>query len=225
MEKRENLKCARCGIEVEGLMPVRGILTFMRHGQTNLNRQNRSVGTIDEPMNDTGRKQIQEAARAMKQKGLCHFDTILTSPLWRAHEAALIVQQVMGGGMAVKVNPLLGERCVGVQQGQPETPESDSQWLRYDFTLEGAEPLIEYEMKIREFISMANRAFYASHVLFMTHGFALLTIVKFIKGLTVEEVMKFEPPPNAGTLTFMLGDLCPQATCGSEFYEYGGLII
>ncbi len=207
--------CARCGAEQKG--PAHAMFSFMRHGRTRLNAENRSVGSIDEPMDEVGIGQAEEAARRMKKEEIV-FDAIVTSTLIRAVRTSEIAAPMIGNPPII-IEWRLRERCIGIQEGQPETLESDSQWLQYDFTLEGAEPLREYEREKREFLSDIKWQYRGKQVLFITHGFAMLTLVKFIKGLTIEEVTKFEPPGNCQILTFALIDMCTDAKCGSEFAE------
>lgn len=62
-----------------------------RHGQTDLNLQDRWQGRIDMPLNENGKAQ----ARAMRQAiGPVHFDRVYASPLNRAIETASIIGDV-----------------------------------------------------------------------------------------------------------------------------------
>lgn len=58
---------------------------FVRHGETDMNREFRCQGRIDISLNATGREQAQAAAREMA--GL-HIDRLYASPLKRAIESA-----------------------------------------------------------------------------------------------------------------------------------------
>ena len=63
---------------------------FIRHGQTDYNLHNITQGCKDIPLNETGRRQAQEAAEALKS---IDFDYIYSSPLCRALETAEIINQ------------------------------------------------------------------------------------------------------------------------------------
>ena len=64
-------------------------IALMRHGQTNWNLEGRIQGRTNIPLNDTGRQQIREAARAIAQNGN-EWRRITSSPLDRALESARI---------------------------------------------------------------------------------------------------------------------------------------
>ena len=59
-----------------------------RHGQTNLNRAHLMQGLTDEPLNETG---ILQAEEARKRIGEIHFDAVYASPLQRAVLTASII--------------------------------------------------------------------------------------------------------------------------------------
>ncbi|WP_027824920.1 histidine phosphatase family protein [Lactobacillus psittaci] len=63
-------------------------LTLIRHGQTDLNKENRiQGGGIDQPLNETGIMQAQQAAKNFDISG---YDLVYASPLKRARKTAEI---------------------------------------------------------------------------------------------------------------------------------------
>ena len=68
-------------------MSVR-VCYFIRHGETDLNREFRCQGKQDVPLNETGRAQIAETA---KKLGEIEADAVYASPLRRAVESAGII--------------------------------------------------------------------------------------------------------------------------------------
>lgn len=60
-------------------------LYVIRHGETDWNIQARMQGHTDIPLNTTGQKQAQIAAKELKN---LHFDLIISSPLSRAIDTA-----------------------------------------------------------------------------------------------------------------------------------------
>lgn len=68
-------------------------LTFVRHGETDWNRQRRIQGSTDVPLNDTGRRQAREAARLLARRD---WDAVVTSPLSRAFDTAAIIAEELG---------------------------------------------------------------------------------------------------------------------------------
>lgn len=64
-------------------------LYIMRHGETDWNKARRLQGKSDIPLNDFGRRLARETAEGLKE---IPFDLVITSPLIRAKETALIVK-------------------------------------------------------------------------------------------------------------------------------------
>jgi broad specificity phosphatase PhoE len=69
---------------------------LVRHGQTIMNAQVRFRGRLDVPLNEVGRAEAREAARALVGSGLV---AVYTSPLGRAREVAeaIAVKNGVGG--------------------------------------------------------------------------------------------------------------------------------
>ncbi len=62
-----------------------------RHGETRLNKQKLMQGSIDEPLNDVGISQAEEAHESLKD---VKFDAVYASPLIRAVKTASIIAGV-----------------------------------------------------------------------------------------------------------------------------------
>ena len=91
-------------------------LLFLRHGQTDWNAQGLFQGRTDIPLNETGRKQAREQAKAL----LSHeppVDAIYASPLKRAVETAEIAGQALR--LPIHTDERLVERCFGDLEGTP----------------------------------------------------------------------------------------------------------
>lgn len=64
------------------------VIYFIRHGETELNKQKRLQGQSDIPLNDYGRELAKITGEALKE---VPFDIVFSSPLIRAKETAEIV--------------------------------------------------------------------------------------------------------------------------------------
>lgn len=63
-------------------------ICFIRHGQTDWNKQGRLQGKTDIPLNDTGRKQAEACGKFLNA---ADYDVLICSPLQRAKETAQII--------------------------------------------------------------------------------------------------------------------------------------
>ena len=86
---------------------------FMRHGETDWNRDGLIQGSTDVPLNEAGRAQAVAAARVLAGRGIT---AIWSSPMQRARETASVVAAALGIG--VTVEPGLREAAFGTQEGQ-----------------------------------------------------------------------------------------------------------
>lgn len=88
-------------------------LAFIRHGQTDWNRDERLQGSSDIPLNETGRAQAREAIDTLAGT---RWDAVVSSPLVRARETA----QIIADGLGITLGPsydLLVERDYGEAEG------------------------------------------------------------------------------------------------------------
>ncbi|WP_162906735.1 histidine phosphatase family protein [Algihabitans albus] len=116
--------------------PPRVPFVFLRHGETDWNRDGRLQGRRDPPLNETGRRQARQARRALMR---FDFSTVFHSPLDRAYETA----QLAAGGRGLplcSVNDLV-ECDFGELEGQAAQqlrPGWRAAWMAGQ-TLRGAE--------------------------------------------------------------------------------------
>ena len=86
---------------------------FIRHGETDWNRDLRLQGSSDIPLNDTGRRQAQNAVAVLDGT---KWDVVVSSPLSRARETA----QIIADGLGIELGPSyseLVERDYGAAEG------------------------------------------------------------------------------------------------------------
>jgi broad specificity phosphatase PhoE len=90
-------------------------ITFVRHGESTGNAENRLQGLADFPLSETGREQVRALAARWKAEGV-GFDTVITSPLSRAVETARILAAVLKIP-ELEFDPLWLERDTGQRSG------------------------------------------------------------------------------------------------------------
>ena len=99
-------------MEQPTLSPGETLLSTVRHGLTELNRDKRVGGRIDVPLIAEGRRQAEEASATFAGTA---FDVVVSSPLQRSIETASIVAGVPPA--AVEVDELCTERSFGEMEG------------------------------------------------------------------------------------------------------------
>ncbi|MFT8445562.1 MAG: histidine phosphatase family protein [Acetobacter orientalis] len=133
---------------------------YLRHGQTDWNRDGLSQGRTDVPLNATGIEQAQAAVGLFKTALKNHrpFTHIVSSPLDRAFQTAAIVREgLIAAGfeaLPLETDDGLEEVCFGEQEGQPMGDWYDS-WIAGAYTPAGAEPFAELRHRA---IAAVNRA-------------------------------------------------------------------
>ncbi|HWH97229.1 MAG TPA: histidine phosphatase family protein [Pseudolysinimonas sp.] len=89
------------------------IVAFIRHGQTDWNRDGLLQGSSNIPLNDTGREQARDAFMTLRSRP---WDAVVSSPLQRARETARIIAE----GLDIPLGPAypaLIERDYGPLEG------------------------------------------------------------------------------------------------------------
>jgi probable phosphoglycerate mutase len=110
------------------------VFAFIRHGQTDWNRDDRLQGSTDIPLNDAGRAQAHEAAALLRGEG---WEVIVSSPLMRARDTA----QIIADDLNIELGPSypeLVERDYGSHEGDSS---SEMVALHPDRDYPGAETL------------------------------------------------------------------------------------
>jgi broad specificity phosphatase PhoE len=161
-------------------------ILLLRHGQTDWNREPaRCMGWADIGLNDTGRAQARERARALKGRGL---RLIVTSHLVRARETAAIVRDELGDGLPVIADPRLAESHRGdwEQRLFDEIVEEEPQaWRHYReqpaaFRFPGGESLTEQQRRV--LAALRDVARDGRPALVVTHGGCIRVVRGFLDG-------------------------------------------
>ncbi|MBL8675817.1 MAG: histidine phosphatase family protein [Alphaproteobacteria bacterium] len=118
---------------------------FVRHGETNWNKEARIMGQKDIPLNEKGMEQAKNAAKLLK---MVNFTLILSSPLIRAYKTAEIIADQTHKPIVVIEE--LKEVSLGIREGDIKG-EWLEEWKR-GAKIKGAE-------SYTEFTARAQRAF------------------------------------------------------------------
>lgn len=105
--------------------PQSFFVTFLRHGESVGNQENRFQGQADYPLTDRGRAQATSVLGSWKANGVS-FNCCISSPLLRARETAEIIAS--GLGIPLETDPLWMEMDNGRMAGlRGDEIEWDSQ--------------------------------------------------------------------------------------------------
>lgn len=129
---------------------------FLRHGQTDWNRDGRLQGQTDVPLNDTGRRQARTAGRVLRDVPLCG---VVHSPLGRARETAELAADQRGLGF--EVAPELSECSFGDLEGcdaNRQPPGWQTTWRAGAPLRDAAGRMVEDAESYEGFLARAERA-------------------------------------------------------------------
>ena len=153
---------------------------FMRHGETDLNRQGRMQGQSDYPLNDTGRAQALQAGARFAERGL-RFDRVISSPLSRALETAALASGYEAE--RIDTDPRLMEMGYGPYESlvfQELSPEV-FRFLRDPEHVpapEGMEPIPALVARLGDFLEDLRQDEREEQLLVVCHGVALRAAIR-----------------------------------------------
>ncbi len=166
-------------------------LYLVRHGQTDLNKARRYQGRIDVPLNEMGMHQANNLALRLSTEPI---DKIYASPLARAQETAMIVQQ--GRNIDIMTLPELVEMDFGQLEGKTykEIIEVFPDWdpSIFDFTFAGGENLGNLAIRMQSFVDKLKQQDEGSNFLVITHSGCLRIILCLLLSIDINKWWQFK---------------------------------
>jgi probable phosphoglycerate mutase len=173
-------------------------LLFIRHGETDWNREQRFQGQIDVPLNPTGREQ---AARLGARLAGDPHDALYASDLARARDTAapLAASWRLPSGL----HRGLREQHFGVLEGldvptiKARHADLWARWLEHrgDFTLPGGgESLRQFHARVLATVRELTEAHAGRRLAVVTHGGVLDMLWRTAHGLPIEGLRTCEIP-------------------------------
>ncbi|MEZ5151122.1 histidine phosphatase family protein [Rhodococcus zopfii] len=146
-------------------------LALVRHGRTDWNRRGLLQGRTDVPLDEVGRGQARETARLLETAAgdtvaTTTWDTVVTSPLSRAHGTGRIVAAQLGIAVAGTI-PDLAERTYGAAEGLTRA-DAEQRWPGGDFP--GLEPLAAVAVRGLRALGEIVAAHQGCRVVVVAHG-------------------------------------------------------
>ena len=172
-------------------------LLFIRHGETDWNRQQRFQGQIDVPLNDQGRAQAERLGARLADEPP---DAFFTSDLQRARETAAPLARAWGREPVAM--PGLREQAFGIFEGLNVAaitaghPELWLRWLehRADFALPGGESLRQFHTRVLQSVRELAAAGTGQRMTVVTHGGVLDMLWRSAHGLPLDGLREGEIP-------------------------------
>ncbi len=164
-------------------------LLFIRHGETDWNRQQRFQGQIDVPLNAAGHTQ---AARLAARLAGEPPDAFFTSDLLRARETAAPLAAAWG--LPPLAVPGLREQAFGIFEGLEVAAiatghaELWQRWLKHkaDFALPGGESLRQFHSRVLQAVHDLAGAATGRRLAIVTHGGVLDMLWRSAHGLELD---------------------------------------
>ena len=179
---------------------------FLRHGQTDWNREKRLQGSVSHPrLTDEGRRMAEATGEGMCAAGL-RFDRVYTSPYARARETAELVAPKAGHEPIADCR--LREMCFGkyegMRYGKGDYPDENLRLFfegdsdQYVPQGEGAESFAQVQSRLREFLEKELRPQdgKVTNVLCVAHSLVLKSLVRELAGENVSAAAKKTLQPN-----------------------------
>jgi uncharacterized phosphatase len=151
-------------------------ICFVRHGETDWNRNNRYQGWADTPLNATGLAQAKLVAQVIAGES---WDAIVSSPLARAFQTAQAIADASPELGHIEQDPDLRERGYGEAEGLT-LAEREARWEGPDWPgLESWEVMAQRANAALEHIARRHAG---KRVLVVSHGGLMNAVLTSISG-------------------------------------------
>jgi broad specificity phosphatase PhoE len=177
-------------------------LLMARHGQTDLNIDERWQGRLDPPLNATGRAQARALALALPGG----IDVLVVSPQLRARQTAAPVAEALG--LPLQLQADFRERDFGIFEGlslaealqqHPALVERNAAY-RWDDQPPGAEATRAVVDRVARGLALLRHRHDGQTVLLVSHGFVVRCLRYLIDGLSEDAFFAAERIPNGAFL-------------------------
>lgn len=142
------------------------MLYVVRHGQTGFNEVKRTMGKMDIPLNSKGIKQAEELSSLLEDVNL---DFIISSPLIRAKETAIIINK--NKNLEIVTDDRISERGLGLLEGRNYRADNDRLWdININTDDYNVETMQEFADRVYDFLDDITKKYNNKDLLLVTHG-------------------------------------------------------
>lgn len=174
-------------LEPAGFDDCHTLLSTVRHGLTELNRDKKVGGRVDVPLIEEGRRQAKEANETFDGTP---FDVVISSPLSRALETAEIVAGVSREEVVIdegcterSFGEMEGLRPEEVRERLPQVEYVRIGHVNYSLNPPGGETFEELHERAREFLKRTVRTHGGKKILLFAHENFLQQLHGVLRGL------------------------------------------
>lgn len=164
-------------------------LHFVRHGETDWNRDGQIQGWADVPLSELGREQARELAATLGDRPL---GAIYSSDLSRAYDTAEPLAQRLG--LRIRTTPSLRERNFGENEGRRSSEVTDelgnsTAWRTADERHPGGESIREVYERVAGFLDQLLEDPPAEEIAIVTSGGPIRLATAYLAREPVETVV------------------------------------
>ncbi len=190
-----------------------GKLILIRHGQTDMNKDQMYYGRLDVPINETGKEQAENTRKNLVELEI-DYDKIYSSPMKRAYETAEIVNYK---NLEIEKDDELREMDFGIFEGlsykeiikkYPEEMEKlKKDWKTYSYVT-GENPFM-LQKRALKFLEKIDKN---KNNMVVTHWGIICTLLSFLFSSELEGYWKYQVK-NGGIVIIEFADGYP-VLCG-----------
>lgn len=190
-----------------------GKLILIRHGQTDMNKDQLYYGRLDVPINETGKEQAENTRKNLVELEI-DYDKIYSSPMKRAYETAEIVNYK---NLEIEKDDELREMDFGIFEGlsykeiikkYPEEMENlKKDWKKYSYVT-GENPFM-LQKRALKFLEKIDKN---KNNMVVTHWGIICTLLSFLFSIELEGYWKYQVK-NGGIVIIEFADGYP-VLCG-----------
>ena len=190
-----------------------GKLILIRHGQTDMNKDQLYYGRLDVPINETGKEQVENTRKNLVELEI-DYDKIYSSPMKRAYETAEIVNYK---NLEIEKDDELREMDFGIFEGlsykeiikkYPEEMEKlKKDWKTYSYVT-GENPFM-LQKRALKFLEKIDKN---KNNMVVTHWGIICTLLSFLFSSELEGYWKYQVK-NGGIVIIEFADGYP-ILCG-----------
>ena len=190
-----------------------GKLILIRHGQTDMNKDQLYYGRLDVPINETGKEQAENTRKNLVELEI-DYDKIYSSPMKRAYETAEIVNYK---NLEIEKDDELREMDFGIFEGlsykeiikkYPEEMEKlKKDWKTYSYVT-GENPFM-LQKRALKFLEKIDKN---KNNMVVTHWGIICTLLSFLFSNELEGYWKYQVK-NGGIVIIEFADGYP-VLCG-----------